>query len=412
MGWREQLRPGSYRGIAFQTDSSDGDGLGRRLAEHSFPFRDQPYREDLGAKAKQWTVELFVLGPDYMAARDKLIAALDQPGAGKLVHPWLGTKMVEVVSARGPRETTAEGGMARFSVTFAEAGANAEPSTAVDTAANVDSKADAAIVAVEAGFADQFTVSGFPAFVAESAATAVSDALAAIDAVRDLLPETPAGAITFVSSLNSVAGRVASLIRSPVDLADGIAGLIGDLVALPSRPLSALRMCRALFSHGDTLPYVPSTTASRRQQAANQEAIAAMVRQVSAIEAARSVSGMAFRPPSDPGYQPGGVDNYNKVVEIRNEVADRLETEMETADDDTYIAMSNLRAAFIADINTRAATTPRVKTVTPEQTTPALVLAYREYDDASRDADIIARNDIGHPGFLPGGTPLEVLTDA
>jgi prophage DNA circulation protein len=50
--------------------------------------------------------------------------------------------------------------------------------------------------------------------------------------------------------------------------------------------------------------------------------------------------------------------------------------------------------------------------VQPQATQPALVLAYSLYEDASRDADIIARNNVRHPGFVPGGRTLEVLADA
>ena len=42
---------------------------------------------------------------------------------------------------------------------------------------------------------------------------------------------------------------------------------------------------------------------------------------------------------------------------------------------------------------------------------PALVLAHRLYDDPSWDADIVARNDVVHPGFVPGGVDLQVLSN-
>ena len=50
--------------------------------------------------------------------------------------------------------------------------------------------------------------------------------------------------------------------------------------------------------------------------------------------------------------------------------------------------------------------------VTPEATQPALVLAYGLYEDAGREAEIVTRNKVRHPGFVPGGQALEVLADA
>jgi len=42
---------------------------------------------------------------------------------------------------------------------------------------------------------------------------------------------------------------------------------------------------------------------------------------------------------------------------------------------------------------------------------PAIVLAYRLYGDAERADEIVARNRVRHPGFVPGGQPLEVLSN-
>ena len=44
---------------------------------------------------------------------------------------------------------------------------------------------------------------------------------------------------------------------------------------------------------------------------------------------------------------------------------------------------------------------------TPDEVLPALVLAATWFDNAARDADIIRRNAITHPGFVPV-IPLKV----
>ncbi|PTS90230.1 hypothetical protein DBR17_01670, partial [Sphingomonas sp. HMWF008] len=51
---------------------------------------------------------------------------------------------------------------------------------------------------------------------------------------------------------------------------------------------------------------------------------------------------------------------------------------------------------------------------TPATTEPALVIAARLYADPAqaeiRAAEIVARNRVVHPGFVPGGVALQVLT--
>ena len=58
----------------------------------------------------------------HASRHDELIAALKQRGAGELVHPYYGRKTVTLVSPARISETPDEGGMARFSLDFIEAG--------------------------------------------------------------------------------------------------------------------------------------------------------------------------------------------------------------------------------------------------------------------------------------------------
>lgn len=83
-------------------------------------------------------MEAFVLGPDYMKDRDALIDALETPGAGQLVHPYYGSLVVTVSSDIDVSETSQQGGMARISATFVEAGELNAPEVTEDTVAAVE----------------------------------------------------------------------------------------------------------------------------------------------------------------------------------------------------------------------------------------------------------------------------------
>ena len=97
--------------------------------------------EDLGRRTKTYDIEAFVVGDDYANVRDRLIEACDQPGAGELVHPYLGSLQV-ACTACNLTERTREGRMARFSLSFVEAGANQYPTNRVNTGDNVTSSAN------------------------------------------------------------------------------------------------------------------------------------------------------------------------------------------------------------------------------------------------------------------------------
>ena len=51
----------------------------------------------------------------------------------------------------------------------------------------------------------------------------------------------------------------------------------------------------------------------------------------------------------------------------------------------------------------------RLDTLTPPEVLPALVVSYDYYGDATRDAELVARNRVRHPGFVPA-LPIKVLT--
>ncbi len=394
--WRERMRGGRFRDADFLLDSHDLSS-GRQAAKHQYPKGEKPYAEDMGKRQQEFSIECHVIGADYMAARDALIAALEKEGPGTLVHPYLGTRRVQVLGFR-LRESSAEGGIARFSIRFVEAGQNLQPRASADTSAIVGSRADAAITAIAGRFAERFDVSG-PEFVAADATSTLQRMSARLDALAGSIPADPAGASAFARDLGVFSGSLASLIRTPASLAGSATSLIGALAGLTARPEAALGMYRGLFNFGDTDKPLPRTTPNRRRQARNRDEVNGMVRRAAIVEAARAASGMRF-------------EAFEDATAVRDELADRLDAEMDTAPDDVYQALAELRAALVQDIRERGVDLARIVSVVPPATLPALVLAHRIHGDPKRVDEVVVRNRIRHPGFVPGGMAIEVLSDA
>ena len=72
-------------------------------------------------------------------------------------------------------------------------------------------------------------------------------------------------------------------------------------------------------------------------------------------------------------------------------------------------ALGALRLAMVQDVTARGGSMARLFLYRPKAVEPALVLAYRIYGDAGRDAEIVTRNRVARPGFVPAGAPLELL---
>jgi len=402
MSWKDFLLTGSFREVPFVTESTDGE-IGRRTALHEFPLRDKPYAEDLGRKARRFSMTIYVIGADYMSARDALIAAFEEPGPGKLIHPYLGEMTVTAIEVRGPRESTREGGMARFSVTFVESGDKVFPKATADTTQVVDDNAQVTAYYTKREFTDNFDASS-PGYVMDNAQSLVSRVADRIDAVRRLIPSVPEMVTDFVNDLQSLAQAAESLIRAPADLAADIYGIVADIASLPDRierALDAYGQLWDLFADDravtETVSINGVESVGLTRQARNEIAINALVRRAAVVEAVRATASIEY-------------ESVDDAETDRDTLADRLDAEAElTSDDACFIAICDLRAAMVTDLTARGADLARVDTYTPATTLPALVIAQTIYGDATEADAIVTRNNIAHPGFVPGGETLEVL---
>lgn len=400
MAW--QTHKPSFRGVPFQVRGA-GQDAGRRVALHEYPQRDTPYAEDLGRKRREFSLEAYVVGPTMAAQRDALIAAIEQPGAGTLVHPYRGSLQVVVTACR-IQETTEAGGLATFSMTFIEAGAALNPAAAIDTAGRVAERAAAARAASAEAFAAAFNVTGQPAFVAVAAEGWLGRALSDLEGLTHFLGGLDLPLLAeFTLDGQRLASGIAGLLSVPGDLAARIQARFQALLALPASPLAALRGLQRLCNFGQdgqataySAPVVAATPA-RVQQATNEAATTALVRQSAVIQAAEAAALVEFA-------------TYEEAAAWRETLATALETEAETADDALYPALVDLRAAVVADITARGADLARIVSVRQSGTLPALVVAHRLYGDATRAGEIAERNRLRHPGFVPGGRDLRVLT--
>ena len=125
MSWRDALRTASFRGVPFHYLDTSLEG-GRRAVLHEFPLRDTPSSEDLGCRAKRFSIRAYVDGDGYMAARDALQTALDAAGPGTLVHPYRGNISVQIDKYR-LSELNERGRYAAFDIECFESGTQPSP---------------------------------------------------------------------------------------------------------------------------------------------------------------------------------------------------------------------------------------------------------------------------------------------
>lgn len=121
--WRSRWKQAKFRDAEFFVETG-GHAGGRRVALHEYPKRNVPYAEDMGKRANVWSVQGYLIGPDYLDAKDALITALDKDGPGQLRLP-LPYQMRDVkvmVQSYSITETRERGGMCQVEMQFVEYG--------------------------------------------------------------------------------------------------------------------------------------------------------------------------------------------------------------------------------------------------------------------------------------------------
>lgn len=127
MSWTDRLQSASFRGIEFKYEQISRSG-GRRVAVHEYPFADDPYPEDMGLKANEFTISAYFIGSNYDLLASAFEQQLDKKGQGELNLPLSGSQQVQLQTWQRT-DTTAQGGMARFNLQFVQAGTKRYPST-------------------------------------------------------------------------------------------------------------------------------------------------------------------------------------------------------------------------------------------------------------------------------------------
>jgi prophage DNA circulation protein len=96
---------------------------------------------------------------------------------------------------------------------------------------------------------------------------------------------------------------------------------------------------------------------------------------------------------------------------LQRDLLERIDSLVEEPDIDLelYHALEDLRASVVIYLERTALNLPDIVDYSPAITIPALVAAYDIYGDASRAADIVARNRQLRENELIGGVVLEVL---
>jgi prophage DNA circulation protein len=399
MSWRSKYRKASFRGVEFHAREVEGV-YGRRLIINEYPQIESPYVEDMGRAFDEFAFEGYVVGDDYDVQLDALITACrDQSGPGRLVNPYRGESSVRCSQLR-TRESSEEGGIARFFIAFFEEGELTYPDSKSDVSTVVKSRAQNLKDAVVSAFGTAHKVAGYIGFVRDAAVATVQEFTDYMDALVAPLNQGLDDAFSFSVSIDALRSDIVSLVNTPGKLAERVVDILGLVKNTFAKSEEVLGRIISDYQPDQNINYAIETP-SRKQQAINSEQFQSLVRQVVVAERATVAVDTSY-----PTYQDAYVAREAIALQLD------VEAELPTVLDDVYVALVALRADVVTGIPAAEQRLPELRKIILPVSLPALVVAYQVYEDAAREAEVVSRNRVRHPGFMPGGHPLEVVIDA
>jgi hypothetical protein len=417
--WPKTVLQPSFKGVPFEIDEAT-EGGGRRIVTHEYPSREYWDNEDLGRALRTRQVQGFVYGDDADGRALRLQEALSSEGPGSLVLSVPPVLQARCTSWSSTFESAAMGRVS-FEMQFvveAEHAGGLVPSTQLGIAVHNAAKTVAGTIGDVFSAAFDTLKRRFdsspvrvPSLARDAAAVTIARAATALDGARRKVAGSDAvGAAKLEFAARDIrarardlayAGQIGSRVEPDTYVADerivanGFAGtwrsamdMLLDIRGIPSGVADAFYSLAAfqpqvIFPNLDTL--------STRAERALTGEVGFYVRRTALVYWTAALAKVSFATTDD-------------AAAMRAQVTGAFLTgTADITDKDLIEAMAGVRNKAIDFLGRTSSQLPATVTVDCGRPLPAAVIAHALYGDASRDAEIFARNAGAgaHPLFMP-----------
>lgn len=403
------LREASYEGIRFDVDSATLS-FGRRTVTHEFPQRDTSYVEDLGKATRQFSIQGFIVGDDFIDRSKRLIDKVEsQVGTdrranhGKLVHPWLGSLDVTPIDSPSITYDRAKR-ICTFTLTFLEAG-NESTKKTTSWANQLLSKADALYAKI------------FGDWTPDKIAGIVDDVTSQINSCAAVLSNCQfAQMFNLGNDILEMGHDIAtSLYNKKEQARSSLLGALG--LSQYAQSTTDWKLASIKCTDAITLPVlkpvnVASSTGTSKKLSDKErineavDEIKKNFRLVLIANAMGAISMIGEDNDVDTDSNSKKTLSDEQILKIRNNLLDAIDAEMliqGTDDNQDYLDLVDSYVAVYKYLTEMLNGDSGIETVTLKQSEPSFVLAYDKYGDSTRADEIAERNDVINPLFMPAG---------
>lgn len=403
------LREASYEGIRFDVDSATLS-FGRRTVTHEFPQRDTSYVEDLGKATRQFSIQGFIVGDDFIDRSKRLIDKIEsQVGTdrranhGKLVHPWLGSLDVTPIDSPSITYDRAKR-FCTFTLTFLEAG-NESTKKTTSWANQLLSKADALYAKI------------FGDWTPDKIAGIVDDVTSQINSCAAVLSNCQfAQMFNLGNDILEMGHDIAtSLYNKKEQARSSLLGALG--LSQYAQSTTDWKLASIKCTDAITLPVlkpvnVASSTGTSKKLSDKErineavDEIKKNFRLVLIANAMGAISMIGEDNDVDTDSNSKKTLSDEQILKIRNNLLDAIDAEMliqGTDDNQDYLDLVDSYVAVYKYLTEMLNGDSGIETVNLKQSEPSFVLAYDKYGDSTRADEIAERNDVINPLFMPVG---------
>lgn len=374
--------PASYNGVFFEC-LVGGSEHGRRGVTGEFPFGEQTAYQDMGIKIRKFSISGRFQGPECVSQTSALIAAVETPGAGNLIHPTRGSLTVACTALKVKDSIVEAAGETTFDMEFVDAGSF---TTSLGSLPIIPSISDF-VTTMASEFADSYTPSNLLFFQT----TPVQNL--AIEALNSMVTQFSI-ALPVTGNSNTVWQVLTQMQNATINLGTW------------SNTTSFLNAITFGFAAIDTYASTPQvefdackTIANNFAQSPNasgiagicQEALISLMRSLSAAYMMRAATQIVSKSLQD------ALSNMDAVITILSE---EQANALSSGNDDLYISLSIFKALAAQTLSNYAYNLPPIISYKYPGGFPSLVVAHDIFGDASQFENLENRNPFNFPFAL------------
>lgn len=386
--WLVNYLEASWRGVPFFIKRSDRK-VGRKTVLHTYPGRDSTFTEDLGKFNPTYAFDSYLLGDNYFKEREDLVKALEIKGVGKLIHPYVGEINAVLTSPVNLSETTSEGGIVRFNLTFKEQNIIKLTSRTISTTININEKTKSTYDALREAFAEIYDLAQEPVEAAQKA-------LVAIDKGADIILDAKkivSSVADFKAVIDNIKGKLIQIAFDTEDLANELQAAVTFGTDFTNTSFA---------SNSKTQFYELQNLALKMSEQGGTGVVLiinTLIMQQAMVAANEMIATIDFTSTTD-------------AEELRDQSFSLLNLillDTNTANDVLSTVADN-KASIEADFTKRISNLGQIFDYNIlEESTTSLTISNAIYGDIEKEQDIIGRNKIQNPFFVTSPTPLKVV---